>query len=129
VQNIGYLEQDLLRNSISNIPGVNMLPAKGLNVYDILKHRTLVFTADGLADTIARIRRPVLRGFKPLGFDWKAHEAGRPAARLAQRAKRKEIEQWLQERGVAVGAKRICKADQLGEGTCVVEVAAVQPVA
>ncbi|MFA6218159.1 MAG: 50S ribosomal protein L4 [Erythrobacter sp.] len=37
-----------------NLPGVNVLPAVGANVYDILKHDTLVLTKDAVAKLEAR---------------------------------------------------------------------------
>ncbi len=37
-----------------NIPGVNVLPAMGANVYDILKHDTLVLTKDAVEKLEAR---------------------------------------------------------------------------
>ena len=38
----------------ANIPGVNMLPAIGANVYDILRHDTLVLTRAGVEKLEAR---------------------------------------------------------------------------
>ena len=38
----------------ANIPGVNMLPAVGANVYDILRHDTLVLTRAGVEKLEAR---------------------------------------------------------------------------
>ncbi|MFM8498488.1 MAG: 50S ribosomal protein L4 [Chakrabartia sp.] len=38
----------------ANIPGVNMLPAMGANVYDILRHDTLVLTRAGVEKLEAR---------------------------------------------------------------------------
>ena len=37
------------RKAAGNLPGVNVLPAAGANVYDILKHDTLVLTKDAVA--------------------------------------------------------------------------------
>ena len=37
-----------------NLPGVNVMPAAGANVYDILKHDTLVLTKDAVAKLEAR---------------------------------------------------------------------------
>ena len=37
-----------------NLPGVNVLPAQGANVYDILNHDTLVLTKDAVAKLEAR---------------------------------------------------------------------------
>ena len=37
-----------------NLPGVNVLPAVGANVYDILKHDTLVLTKDAVEKLEAR---------------------------------------------------------------------------
>lgn len=42
------------RLAAGNIPGVNVLPAMGANVYDILKHDTLVLTKDAVAKLEAR---------------------------------------------------------------------------
>jgi large subunit ribosomal protein L4 len=38
----------------SNLPGVNVMPAAGANVYDILKHETLVITRAGVEKLEAR---------------------------------------------------------------------------
>ena len=38
----------------SNIPNVNVMPAMGANVYDILKHDTLILTKDAVAKLEAR---------------------------------------------------------------------------
>lgn len=40
--------------SARNLPGVNVLPAAGANVYDILKHDTLVLTKDAVEKLEAR---------------------------------------------------------------------------
>ena len=40
--------------SARNLPGVNVIPAAGANVYDILKHDTLVLTKDAVAKLEAR---------------------------------------------------------------------------
>jgi len=37
-----------------NLPGVNVLPAMGANVYDILNHDTLILTKDAVAKLEAR---------------------------------------------------------------------------
>ena len=42
------------RMAAGNIPGVNVLPATGANVYDILKHDTLVLTKDAVEKLEAR---------------------------------------------------------------------------
>ena len=39
---------DGFRKASANLPGVNVLPAMGANVYDILKHDTLVLTKDAV---------------------------------------------------------------------------------
>ena len=87
---------------IANIHTANILPVKGLNVYDILKHRTLVFTRASLNETIDRLRRPALRCFKPKDFDWKVYLEQQADQRAAERQRRFEVAQWLQERGVEV---------------------------
>ena len=42
----------------ANIVGINVLPAVGANVYDILKHDTLVLTRAAVAQLEARFARP-----------------------------------------------------------------------
>lgn len=42
------------RKAAGNLPGVNVLPAIGANVYDILNHDTLVLTRDAVAKLEAR---------------------------------------------------------------------------
>jgi large subunit ribosomal protein L4 len=44
--------------SARNLPGINVLPAAGANVYDILKHDTLVLTKDAVAKLEARFALP-----------------------------------------------------------------------
>jgi large subunit ribosomal protein L4 len=45
---------DGFRRAARNLPGVNVLPAVGANVYDILKHDTLVLTRDAVEKLEAR---------------------------------------------------------------------------
>ena len=45
---------DGFRLAAGNLPGVNVLPAAGANVYDILKHDTLVLTKDAVEKLEAR---------------------------------------------------------------------------
>jgi large subunit ribosomal protein L4 len=42
------------KKAAGNIPGVNVLPAAGANVYDILKHDTLVLTKEAVEKLEAR---------------------------------------------------------------------------
>ena len=42
------------KKAAGNLPGVNVLPAMGANVYDILNHDTLVLTKDAVAKLEAR---------------------------------------------------------------------------
>ena len=46
------------RKAAGNLPGVNVMPAAGANVYDILKHDTLVLTKDAVAKLEARFALP-----------------------------------------------------------------------
>ena len=48
------VDQDFLRAS-RNIPGVDLLPTVGANVYDILRHDVLVITAAGIAGLAERL--------------------------------------------------------------------------
>jgi large subunit ribosomal protein L4 len=43
------------KKSIANIPNINALPAIGANVRDILKHRQLVLTSDGVRELEQRL--------------------------------------------------------------------------
>ncbi len=45
---------DMFKLAASNIPNVNVMPAMGANVYDILKHDTLILTKDAVAKLEAR---------------------------------------------------------------------------
>ena len=50
----GESVNDGFQKAARNLPGINMLPAVGANVYDILKHDTLVLTKDAVAKLEAR---------------------------------------------------------------------------
>jgi large subunit ribosomal protein L4 len=46
---------DNFKKASSNIIGVDVLPHIGLNVYDILKHDSLVFTEEGVKELVGRL--------------------------------------------------------------------------
>lgn len=48
------LDQNFVR-AVSNIPHMDVLPQKGINVYDILRRDTLVLTKDAVAQLEARL--------------------------------------------------------------------------
>ena len=50
----GEAVNDGFRMAAGNLPGVNVIPAMGANVYDILKHDTLVLTKDAVEKLEAR---------------------------------------------------------------------------
>ncbi len=50
----GESVNDGFAKAAGNLPGVNVLPAMGANVYDILKHDTLVLTKDAVEKLEAR---------------------------------------------------------------------------
>ena len=50
----GASVDDGFSKAARNLPGVNVLPAMGANVYDILKHDTLVLTKDAVEKLEAR---------------------------------------------------------------------------
>ncbi|MEP5938654.1 MAG: 50S ribosomal protein L4 [Erythrobacter sp.] len=50
----GESVDDGFKKAAGNIPGVNVIPAAGANVYDILKHDTLVLTKDAVEKLEAR---------------------------------------------------------------------------
>jgi large subunit ribosomal protein L4 len=49
------LDQNFTR-AVSNIPNIDFLPQKGINVYDILRRDTLVLTKDAVAQLEARLK-------------------------------------------------------------------------
>jgi large subunit ribosomal protein L4 len=48
-------DQNFVR-AVGNIPNVDVLPQKGINVYDILRRETLVLTKDAVAQLEARLK-------------------------------------------------------------------------
>ena len=54
----GEAVEDGFRKAAGNLPGVNVLPAVGANVYDILKHDTLVLTKAAVEKLVARFALP-----------------------------------------------------------------------
>lgn len=84
-----------LKKTVANTPGVNVLPARGANVYDLLKHRHVALTLAAARDLEARLTRPLHRGFKPAGYDWREWLASRKAEREAQRAQRRANAAWI----------------------------------
>lgn len=50
----GEQVEESFGKAAGNLPGVNVLPAMGANVYDILKHDTLVLTKDAVEKLEAR---------------------------------------------------------------------------
>ena len=101
-QDFGEYEGNMLRRIIRNIQGVDALPAKGLNVYDILRREGLVMTRDGLRETIERLERPILRGFKRKGYDWRRAVGERRTRAAEDERRRGDVDAWLRERGVDV---------------------------
>jgi large subunit ribosomal protein L4 len=51
----GELDSSIARAS-RNLPNVKVLPAGGLNVFDVLRHANLVMTRDALTRVVARLR-------------------------------------------------------------------------
>jgi large subunit ribosomal protein L4 len=49
------VDQNFIR-AVSNIPHMDVLPQKGINVYDILRRDTLVLTKDAVAQLEARLK-------------------------------------------------------------------------
>ncbi len=52
----GAVLDESFRRAASNIPGVDVLPAQGANVYDILRRDTLVLTRDAVEALEARLK-------------------------------------------------------------------------
>jgi hypothetical protein len=102
----GSLKPDITReNSVrrctSNLEYVNILPAKGANVIDILRHKYLIITDQGLRDLTDRLTRPLNRGFKPLGYDWKALKKTQAEQAEEERRRRAVLAAWLKDRSPA----------------------------
>jgi large subunit ribosomal protein L4 len=54
------VDGELLRAS-RNVPGIDVLPSLGANVYDILRHDVLAITAAGVASLTERLTREIVR--------------------------------------------------------------------
>lgn len=52
-------ENKFFVSSVRNLVHTDVLPVEGINVYDILKHRNLVITTDGLKGVISRFMKSV----------------------------------------------------------------------
>jgi large subunit ribosomal protein L4 len=50
-----------VKRASKNLPHVQVMHQFGLNVYDILKHRSLVITKDALEALVERVDRPIKR--------------------------------------------------------------------
>ncbi|MCK0128003.1 50S ribosomal protein L4 [Erythrobacter sp. F6033] len=50
----GESVDDGFKKAAGNLPGINVIPAAGANVYDILNHDTLILTKDAVAKLEAR---------------------------------------------------------------------------
>ena len=114
VQDAEFHESDMLRRAVRNMPLIDPLPARGLNVFDILRHRTLLFTQEALEDTIQRCLRPALRGFKRPGETWQEIVARRVARRQEEMQRRTEVREWLRSKGAWVPEKQ---RKAVGNGT------------
>jgi large subunit ribosomal protein L4 len=47
--------QPQLERSVANLPGVDVIRAEGLNVYDVLRHERLVIAKDAVAALAQRL--------------------------------------------------------------------------
>ncbi len=52
-------DNEKLRLSTRNLPSAQFLPPEGLNVYDVLRHDTVVFTLDAVKAVDAKLATPV----------------------------------------------------------------------
>ena len=48
-----------IRRATANLPGVDVLPVEGLNVYSILQKKELVMTREAISATVERMQRPI----------------------------------------------------------------------
>eukprot|EP00892_Ulva_mutabilis_P006429 jgi/Ulvmu1/4158/UM019_0137.1 len=87
-----------VRRCVVNIPEINILPARGANVQDIIRHKYLIVTQAAVADLTNRAKRPLHRGFKPLGFDWQQIRGRRAAQAALERERRAKLASWLAAR-------------------------------
>jgi ribosomal protein L4 len=85
-----------MRRASRNIPGVEIVPAAGVNVYSILRRDILVLTKPALDLIIERLRRPINR----LGAAGLAFRA-RLEQRQLEQAQQQRRQQWLQPAPVA----------------------------
>lgn len=63
-------EGEMLRRASGNIPGVAVVPAAGINVWQVLKHDYLVMSRGAVERAIERLDLPNLRGWRirPAGY-------------------------------------------------------------
>ena len=86
----------LLRRGVSNLPLIDVLPAVGANVYDILRHDYVIITLPALESIIERLSRPVNRGFKPKNYDIKTWMAKQGEVKVAEAERALRFPAWLQ---------------------------------
>lgn len=94
------LDATLLRRYTANLRNVNVLPARGANVMDILRHKYLIITEAGLRDLTLRLTRPLNRGFKPAGFDWTQMKDEQAGQVVLEKERRERLADWIRTRGV-----------------------------
>lgn len=87
-----------VKRCVANIQKINIIPARGANVQDIMLHKYLVITSAGVLDLTNRLKRPLHRGFKPLGFDWQKLREQRSAQVALERDRREQLASWLTAR-------------------------------
>ncbi|NJR43873.1 MAG: hypothetical protein HC767_15665 [Akkermansiaceae bacterium] len=92
------LEATLLRRFTANLRHVNVLPARGANVLDILRHKYLIITEAGLRDLTLRLTRPLNRGFKPAGYDWQQMKDERAVKFAREKERRESLADWIRSR-------------------------------
>lgn len=65
---------------------------------DIMLHKYLIITCAGADDLTNRLKRPLHRGFKPLGFDWQQLRDQRADQVAVERERRGKLSEWLAAR-------------------------------
>ena len=93
------MDATLLRRYTANLKMVNILPARGANVMDILRHKYVIITEAGLRDLTLRLTRPLNRGFKPAGYDWQQMKDEQALQVAREKEHRERLADWIRSRG------------------------------
>lgn len=83
---------EVLRRAARNIPGVEIVPAVGANVYSIMRKDVLILTKAAADSIVERLRRPINRlGAAGLAYRQKLQQRRQALARLQQQQQTKQL--------------------------------------